>query len=322
MALAPREPLCGVICLAGLQAPATDTLSAVDATNVQDLTISACLSILDMVRSLATDPSRGATPLVIVTRMGERVSDAEMVSPIQSAIRGLGRTIALEHPSLRCKLIDLGAARGAGEVEQLIMELENDDGEEQVALRGQHRFIARLCHPPMEAPAAPAELVRAESRSFRLDTRAAGILDNLYFGEVPRARPSTAQVEIEVEAAGLNFLDVLGAMAARPDLRPAEAPRFGYECAGRVVRVGSSVTAFRVGDLVAAVSPNSMASHVIVPEVLCCHVPDRLTIEQAASVSVAYVTAWYGLEHMARLQKGESVLIHSAADASALPPCK
>ncbi|WP_327138289.1 zinc-binding dehydrogenase (plasmid) [Streptomyces sp. NBC_01340] len=74
-----------------------------------------------------------------------------------------------------------------------------------------------------------------------------------------------------------------------------------------------AVTAFEVGDRVAAVIEGAFASEVNVPATSVMSVPDHMDFAQAATVPVAFLTAWYGLVRMAGLQRGERLLIHSAA---------
>src|SRR5262249_5458965 len=80
---------------------------------------------------------------------------------------GLGRVIALEHPELACSRIDLGDA-GAEELQALRRELSAGSREDQVALRGAARYVARLARwkPPVVAPpAGSAELPTLPIRS-------------------------------------------------------------------------------------------------------------------------------------------------------------
>ncbi|WP_405783297.1 zinc-binding dehydrogenase [Streptomyces sp. NBC_00859] len=123
--------------------------------------------------------------------------------------------------------------------------------------------------------------------------------------------PRPGEVTVQVFAAGLNFSDVLTAMglsAAYYD----NSPKPGMECAGVVTAVGPGVTAFEEGDRVAAVVEGAFASEVNVPTTSVMSVPDHMDFAQAATVPVAFLTAWYGLVSMAGLQRGERLLIHSA----------
>jgi len=298
---------CGVVFFAAGEEP----------EQLQQSVEDSCLSLLAIARSMAGSDWPVATRLFIVTRAGQHVAPHEAGSPSQSALWGLGKTLALEQPALRATLIDLDPLAGSHDALQLVDVLLNLasealEGEDQLALRGNDLCAARLSVCSDEPQAQP-ELVPAGSRAYRLTMNTPGVLDHLQLRETARQDPAPGQVEIEVAAAGLNFLDVLSAMGARPDATASVPLRLGYECAGRVVRVGSGVRSLQVGDAVVAVSPESLASHVLVPETLVARFPRGLTLEQAAGIPVAWVTAWYALEHLARIRKGESVLIHSAA---------
>ncbi|WP_399920290.1 zinc-binding dehydrogenase [Streptomyces kanamyceticus] len=124
--------------------------------------------------------------------------------------------------------------------------------------------------------------------------------------------PRTGEVAVQVFAAGLNFPDVLTAMGLSAEYFD-DPPRPGLECAGVVAAVGPGVTAFEIGDRVAAVTEGAFASEVNVPVTSVMPVPDHMDFAQAATVPVAFLTAWYGLVRMAGLRRGERLLIHSAA---------
>ncbi|MFI2644373.1 zinc-binding dehydrogenase [Streptomyces sp. NPDC018610] len=124
--------------------------------------------------------------------------------------------------------------------------------------------------------------------------------------------PRPGEVTIQVFAAGLNFRDVLTAMGLSAAYFQ-DVPRPGLECAGVITAVGADVAAFRVGDRVAAVAEGTFASELNVPATVVMALPDHLDFAQAATLPVAFLTAWYGLVHLAGLRSGERVLIHSAA---------
>ncbi|MGW2812618.1 zinc-binding dehydrogenase [Streptomyces sp. NPDC001415] len=154
----------------------------------------------------------------------------------------------------------------------------------------------------------------AESRQatlVELRQRRPGELD-FEMAAVRAQPPRPGEVSVQVFAAGLNFPDVLTAMGLSATYFE-EPPRPGLECAGVVTAVGSGVTAFKVGDRVAAMAEGAFASEVNVPVTSVMPVPDHMDFAQAATVPVAFVTAWYGLVRMAGLQRGERLLIHSAA---------
>ncbi|WP_145987894.1 type I polyketide synthase, partial [Streptomyces hygroscopicus] len=118
------------------------------------------------------------------------------------------------------------------------------------------------------------------------------------------------EVRIEVRAVGVNFRDVLVLLGLYPG---AEDAVLGSEGAGVVVEVGSGVRDVCVGDRVMGVWEDGFRSSVVVDVRGVVGVPAGWSFEQAASVPVAFVTAYYALVDLAGVRAGESVLVHSAA---------
>jgi NADPH:quinone reductase-like Zn-dependent oxidoreductase len=145
-----------------------------------------------------------------------------------------------------------------------------------------------------------------------LEATIAGVLDSLALRSGPRLRPAAGQVEIEVAAAGLNFKDVLFALGLIP-LPAGVRLRLGAECAGRVATLGEGVTELAVGDEVVAFGYGCFAPFTICPAWLAVRKPGYLSFEEAATIPVAFTTAYVSLIELARLQPGERVLIHAAA---------
>ncbi|GFF87206.1 hypothetical protein IFM53868_05068 [Aspergillus udagawae] len=138
-----------------------------------------------------------------------------------------------------------------------------------------------------------------------------GLLNTLHFIEDKSLQQHLGHNEIEIraEAVGLNFRDVLTALG-RLDSRT-----LGGEFAGEVVRVGHSCERFQPGDRVVAYYPSNFANYVRVQEDMAViKIPNNLlSFEDAAAIPVAYGTAWLTLNRIAKLQPGESVLVHSGA---------
>jgi NADPH:quinone reductase-like Zn-dependent oxidoreductase len=87
---------------------------------------------------------------------------------------------------------------------------------------------------------------------------------------------------------------------------------FGVECSGVIHAVGPQVTDWKVGDRVMAITYDAYASMTKTAASRCIKMPDDLTFEEAASMPCVYPTVIHGLINMARLEKGHTVLIHSA----------
>ncbi len=151
---------------------------------------------------------------------------------------------------------------------------------------------------------------RIKGRELQLDIKTPGLLDSLYFKEVPSAYDEIPQdmVEIEPKAFGLNFRDIMVAMGQ------LDSSTMGFECSGLVASIGpTSSHSLKVGDRVCALIRGDWATYNRVHWTSVSRIPDEMSFEVAASVPVIYVTAYYSLYELARLQAGETILIHSAA---------
>ena len=246
-----------------------------------------------MVASCGPDVPR----LWMVTR-GAQPDQGAAIDAANSTMLGLGRVIALEHPELLCTRVDLSPTPAANEAEHLCEELLSPDDEREIAYRGGARHGRRLDRlPTRESPAEMRKLVPSRT----------GELDSVAY--LPSARQAPGgQVEIEVIATGLNFRDVLVTLGMYPD---PEAP-LGGECAGIVTALGPRVERLRIGDAVLAMAANSFATYALADTELTVAKPERLSFEEAAGIPVAFLTAHYALRTLARLDAGDTVLIHSA----------
>lgn len=119
-------------------------------------------------------------------------------------------------------------------------------------------------------------------------------------------------VMIEVQVWTVNFRDVFGVLGRLDD------DDFGSECAGIVRRVVSQVTKVQPGDRVCASSilQGCMRTYVRIVELAVARIPDSMSSEDACGVINSGMTSWYSLVDVARLQKGEKVLIHAVSGAT------
>ncbi|KAI1749493.1 hypothetical protein F4782DRAFT_533452 [Xylaria castorea] len=119
------------------------------------------------------------------------------------------------------------------------------------------------------------------------------------------------EVEIEAKAWGVNFRDVYVALGRLDD------GDLGGDCAGVVTRVGSDCNSnIQPGDRVCMISPGCMRAYPRALESSVLKIPDDLSLEAAASMVAPGITAYYSLVHVARLRKGEKILIHSASGST------
>jgi NADPH:quinone reductase len=129
---------------------------------------------------------------------------------------------------------------------------------------------------------------------------------------VPAPRPGPGQVTIDVAAAGINFADV---MVRRGDEyhRVPYPVSPGLEAAGTVRELGEGVSGLAVGDRVAALCRlGGLAEVALAPAALTVPVPRDVDLTVAAAAPVVLATAVLLLDRAARLDAGESLLVHSA----------
>jgi amino acid adenylation domain-containing protein len=270
-----------------------------------------CGSALYLVQALAQnylEPPR----LLLVTQGAQPVGVASGVPGLaQSPLWGMGQVIALEHPELNCVLVDLDPnAPDAARV--ILEEISSQTSEGQVAFRDGTRYVARLVRSQPSG-----SWLRSES--FRLEISERGILDNLQLVPTNRCQPGLGDVEIRVCATGLNFIDVLDALGALPFDRDNE---FGVECAGEIVSIGEEVEDYQVGDAVIAIAFGSFSKYVTVNSQLVAPIPNGLNFEQAATIPVNFVTAYYALHQIANITAKDKVLIHAAAGGTGMAAVK
>lgn len=300
-----------VVFLAALDAPVSSDLS-VEALETTAETL--CSRILYLLQSL---PHTQPIQLWLVTQGGAAVGNSaeKLTGLAQSLLWGIGKTVQLEYPELNCVCVDLDPdpikrTKADQQVEILLAEIMAYPQlrEPQVAFRQQQRYVARLvhCSSPLHSFFHSPNYWQ---QRVQLQIEQRGTLDNLYLQSGERLTPGSQQVEIRVQATGLNFRDVLNAL----DLYPGEAGPLGCECVGEISAVGEQVVGFQVGDRVMALASESFSNWVTVDAAMLAPVPARLSSEAAATIPVAFLTAYYALCQLAQLKQGERVLIHAAA---------
>lgn len=288
-----------------------------DVQSVNDAQTLGCGSTLHLVQALAKAVGQSMPRLWLMTRGAQRVGiDDSSVEVLQSSLWGMGGVIAWEHPQLHCVRMDLDPATPDDEQTTLLEEVTATDGENQIAYRQSVRYVSRLVK---KSEPRPGMLNVTEGQPFALGLTKFGVLDNLTIKPIERKTPESGEVEIAVLATGLNFRDVLRALGMLQEyekeigIKSEEDVTFGFECAGKIVAIGPDVEGYAIGDDVVALSLGSMASHVTIDTKYVVRKPEKMTFEEAATIPLAYLTAHYGLNRLAKMKQGERVLIHAAA---------
>jgi acyl transferase domain-containing protein/NADPH:quinone reductase-like Zn-dependent oxidoreductase/acyl carrier protein len=268
-----------------------------------DRSIALLAAVLDVVQT-------GQCRLWIVVR-GLQSASGALIDPIAEAVWDFARVAMNEYASVELKLVDVALDLPAGEATRHLADLIAAPGAEAELLIDATGVAATRTVAGLAQPGAGAVVP-----SVRLQRSGNGAMASFDWAEAQRRAPGPGEVEIEIAASGLNFRDVMLANGLLDDdvLDDGLAGAvFGFECAGRVVRVGPDVTHFQVGDTVMGFGRESFATHSTADARVFTAVPEGLSPEAAATIPVAFLTAWYSLVHMAQIQPGEWVLIHGAA---------
>lgn len=241
-------------------------------------------------------------------------SQAGMYTLNDAALWGYGRTLANEASNYRIRMVDLPLAQAGQLAHALALELTQVDNEDEIIIDATGaRYAPRLFEAPR--PAAALDDARA-SQAVRLGFEFPGQLRNLRWETCPAPAPADDELEVRIEATGLNFRDVMYALGLLSDEAIENGfagPTLGLEFSGTVIRMGSDVEGYAIGDAVVGFGPASFGDRVLTKPSAISHVPDGFSFEAAATIPSTFFTVYYALHHLARLEEGEKILIHGAA---------
>ncbi len=260
-------------------------------------------SALALSQALLEAGPDGCEGLTVATR-GAQVLEREAAGSLAgTALWGFARTLAREAPDLPVRMIDLGGT-GEGDAESLLEELLSPDRETQVARRGEERYTARL----IRGRDLWAKLEPGVDSAWRLLPSPDGRLERLSGAAFDPPALRSGEVRIAVEAAGLNFRDVLVSIG----LYPEPNQDLGGELCGRVVELASDVEDLSLGQRVVGFGNRCFATQAVARAELLVPAPEGRSSAALATLPIVSVTALLAFE-LATLKRGERVLIHGGA---------
>ncbi|WP_300514143.1 NADPH:quinone oxidoreductase family protein [Aliiroseovarius sp.] len=131
--------------------------------------------------------------------------------------------------------------------------------------------------------------------------------------DLPDPAPGPGEIAMEIHACGLNFADLL-MMRGKYQERPEPPLTLGMEPAGVITALGTGVTGFEIGQRVMCfTTTGGLAEAGVFPAERCVPLPEGMPFEDAAAFQVAYGTSHLALDHKARMQPGENLLVTGAA---------
>jgi NADPH:quinone reductase-like Zn-dependent oxidoreductase len=260
-----------------------------------------------------------ATVLLCITRGGLLKSD----DPEAATTLGFARTLMLERPSLKMPVLDLDKRKGSlvqmaknvcAVLRQVFREtnpdLEFRDHNGSLYIS---RFVPDVAQNIAFRQTQDQETIPTTISDVGFATlglAALGQIGALRFeqGMMPGV-VKTGYVRVKVEAVGINAKD-LYALSDKLDIKNATC---GVEFSGTIVAAGSSGSSLAVGDCVVVMAPHHFSTYQDVPEWACYKLKEHELPEIMSTIPWVFSTALYALEQRARLENGQSILIHSGA---------
>ena len=262
----------------------------------------------------ACEQAACALPLWVLTRgamqglLPASLAQDSTMPGADAALWGFARSLSNEIAQ-PLRLVDLNCRDPRHGADWLAATLQQGCEERELVFGPDgERYATRLALPP-----PPTD---TQDGCYRLGFSLPGQLRNL--GWQPCALPGLQadELEVRVEATGLNFRDVMYALGLLSDeaLENGFAgATLGLEFAGTVVRCGNAVEGFRPGDRVVGFGSACFANRLITRASTVAAIPRGMSFESAATIPTTFFTAYYALHHLARLEPGERVLIHGGA---------
>lgn len=309
----------GLVYLGGMASSCDDPASGQE---IMERQVRRCAMAAAILQACETTQTRTTCWLITVGTGRHLLPNGpeEHVPPIllgEAALWGFGRTMMNEAANITVRLVDLDypvAVEAAAQA--LEREFEQPDAEQEILLtRRGARYAPRLdltTHPA----ARPQQGQPEENPTVTLDFPIPGKLRNLRWEDRPGRQLGDCDIEVDVHATGLNFRDLmytLGLLTSEALENGFAGPTLGLEFSGTVRRVGAQACPFKPGDRVVGFGPSSFSTRVVTQANAVTHLPSDISFEAAATIPCTFFTVYYALHHLARLQPGETVLIHAAA---------
>lgn len=237
-------------------------------------------------------------------------------APFATGLWAYARTVRNEYTEITIKTLDFSEDLApADQALLLALHVEEDQGWTEAILSKD------ACLQLKAATGFPENSQHAEKpvKSAMMSTLAfqdiSGV-DALYWKLLEQREPQAGEVAIEVVATGLNFRDVMWTLGVLPDEALEDGfagATLGFECSGRVIAIGEGVTKVAVGDPVIALGPACFSSRLVVEQISVARLPDDVDLIAAATLPVTFLTAYYALNELARLEADEWILIQGGA---------
>lgn len=258
-------------------------------------------------------------------------SMTEFTNPVKGLVTGLARVVRRENEGMR--FITLDVQQSIASPDALISAMSNiiaktfptpikasKSYEDEYIFRNNDVLIPRISadikfenwvKKSTFGQSVEDGIFQQPDRPLKLEVETPGLLNSLRFvdDDLPFKDIGPFEIELEARAHGINFKDVFIAMG-----QMVPGVTMAGECAGIVRKVGSAlIDKFAIGDRVCGIGAEPFSSYPRVNGHFSYQIPDSMTYAVGASIPVIFTTAYYCVVEAARLQAGQTILIHAAS---------
>ena len=311
-----KSPLRLIVHMTALDTPDNQQLSDHDFDNLHRQTTRPAMAIM---RAIATTKIADNANIVFATAGAHAVGDKPTgISLAQAPFWGLVRVIMNEYPNRKVRYVDIPAKPTEHELNVFLDYcFEGNPDSSEIAIRESGIYVCKI-HGVSDQSRVETynQLTVGTPEQFILRQPEYGVIDSLKLFSSNRRQPRDHEVEVRVSATGLNFRDLMlasGLLNVSMSEGTYSRRNFGLEISGVVTGIGKHVVDLAIGDEIIAASPGGFSLYAYPTGILTKRKPLNIGHEEAAGIPIVFATAYYCLVKLAKLQRRECVLIHSAA---------
>ncbi|CAL8093606.1 unnamed protein product [Orchesella dallaii] len=246
-----------------------------------------------------------------ITRGACTANDTELINPNPCTILGILKSLGNEQGTLKLNHLDLDPNQPVVEQATQVYFGLWQEIPDFMCLRGEKRVASRLTSAKVQKD--DLNIPNGCDR-FQLLLPKTRLISDLEFGFLDHYELAENEVEVQIKTMALNFRDVFTVLKPIADFETFNA--VGLDWAGVVTKIGSGVTSKNVGDRVMGMNMTrtlSLPSHYKADQDLIIEIPPKFTFAEAATLPAVFSTAVYCLINIAKMKRGDTVLIHTAS---------
>ncbi|KAE8143385.1 putative polyketide synthase [Aspergillus pseudotamarii] len=244
--------------------------------------------------------------LLWVTKMTQFNCEDPGFGLVLGFARTLRQELMLDFYTLEIDLFDTESAKAVGPIVRKILESADEDNQSpshEFAYHNHTVFISQCYWGIVTDNLRPIQ----SDTSKKLTMEIPGLLDTLEWVDTSYGSLERDDVEVDIHYIGLNFKDIMVAMGFVGSIS-----EMGQEGSGVVRRVGSNVGNIMPGDEILVHDLGPICTRTIVNRQRCLKLPKGLSTQDAVNMGSVFATAIYSLINVGQLERGQTVLIHSA----------